>query len=74
MLVDYYKLIKDPIVDACQVISKNTNLINNAQLKSMVVDKFNDYPAVTKVLDKQTFAVKLSKQSAQVKDVYLKKL
>jgi tetratricopeptide (TPR) repeat protein len=74
MLVDYYKLIKDPIVDACQTISKNTNAITNPQLKAMVIDKFNDYPAVTKILDKGTFAVKLSKQSAQVKDVYLKKL
>ena len=74
MLVEYYKLIKDQITDDCQIISKNTMSITNIDLKKMVIDKFLDYPAVTKILDKQTFAVKLTRSSTQIKDVYLKKM
>lgn len=74
MLVDYYKTIKDPIVDECQNISKNVNGITNPQIKAMMQRKFLTYPAVGKVLDKNTFAIKLTKATTQVKDVYLKRL
>ena len=74
MLVEYYKLIKDRISDDCQTVSKNTIAITNSELKKMVMDKFLDYPAVGKILDKQTFAVKLTRSSTQIKDVYLKKI
>jgi hypothetical protein len=74
ILVDYYKAIKDPIVESCMGISKSVSPITNAELKKMIKKKFLDYPAVGKILDASTFSVKLSKASAQVKDVYLKKL
>ncbi|MFN8278362.1 MAG: hypothetical protein U0T84_12840 [Chitinophagales bacterium] len=74
MLVDYYKTIKDMIVDECQNVSKNVNGITNPQLKAMIQRKFLNYPAVGKVLDKSTFAIKLTKATTQVKDVYLKRL
>jgi hypothetical protein len=74
MLVDYYKLIKDQISDQCQIISKNVIAISNPELKKMLMKKFLDYPAVGKILDKTTFAVKLTRSSTQVKDVYLKKI
>ena len=74
MLVDYYKLIKDQISDQCQIVSKNITTIKDAELKKMLMKRFLDYPAVGKILDKQTFAVKLTRSSTQVKDVYLKKL
>lgn len=74
MLVDYYKLIKDQITDQCQIISKNVNAINNAELKRVLMKRFLEYPAVGKILDKQTFAIKLTRSSTQVKDVYLKRM
>ncbi len=74
MLVDYYKLIKDQISDQCQIISKNINLIKDPELKKVLMKRFLQYPAVGKILDKQTFAVKLTRGSTQVKDVYLKRL
>jgi hypothetical protein len=74
MLVDYYKLIKDQISDQCQIVSKNITTIKDPELKKLLMKRFLDYPAVGKVLDKQTFAVKLTRSSTQVKDVYLKKL
>jgi tetratricopeptide (TPR) repeat protein len=74
MLVDYYKLIKDQISDECQIISKNINSITNPELKRILMKRFLEYPAVGKILDKQTFAVKLTRSSTQVKDVYLKRL
>ena len=74
MLVDYYKLLKDQIVDQSTIVSKNVNAITNPELKKMLMRKFLDYPAVGKILDKSTFAVKLTKSTAQVKDVYLKKI
>jgi hypothetical protein len=74
MLVDYYKLLKDQISDQCQVISKNVSAITNPDLKKMLMKRFLDYPAVGRILDKQTFAVKLTRASTQVKDVYLKKI
>jgi len=72
MLVDYYKLIKDAISDQCQIISKNVMAIKDPELKRVLMKKFLEYPAVGKILDKQTFAVKLTRSSTQVKDVYLK--
>jgi tetratricopeptide (TPR) repeat protein len=74
MLVDYYKLIKDQISDQCQIISKNINQITNPEVKKILMKRFLEYPAVGKILDKQTFAVKLTRGSTQVKDVYLKRL
>jgi hypothetical protein len=74
MLVDYYKPIKDPISDQCQIISKNVTAIKDPELKRMLMKKFLEYPAVGRILDKQTFAVKLTRGSTQVKDVYLKHL
>jgi tetratricopeptide (TPR) repeat protein len=74
ILVDYYKLIKDQISDQCQIISKNINSITNPELKRMIMKKFLEYPAVDKILDPQTFAVRLTRSSTQVKDVYLKRL
>jgi hypothetical protein len=74
MLVDYYKLIKDQISDQCQIISKNITALKDPELKKMLMKKFLQYPAVGKILDKQTFAVKLTRGSTQVKDVYLKHL
>ena len=74
MLVDYYKLIKDQISDQCQIISKDVNALTNAELKKLLMKRFLEYPAVGKILDKQTFAVKLTRGSTQVKDVYLKRL
>jgi len=74
MLVDYYKLIKDQITDQCQIISKNINLIKDPEIKRVLMKRFLEYPAVGKILDKQTFAVKLTRSSTQVKDVYLKRM
>ena len=74
MLVDYYKLIKDQISDQCQIISKNINTITNPELKKVLMKRFLEYPAVGKILDKQSFAVKLTRGSTQVKDVYHKRL
>jgi tetratricopeptide (TPR) repeat protein len=74
MLVDYYKLIKDQISDQCQIISKNVTAIKDPILKRMIMKKFLSYPAVGRILDKETFAVKLTRGSTQVKDVYLKHL
>lgn len=74
MLVDYYKVLKDQISDQCAVISKNVMAISNPEIKKMLMKRFLDYPAVGKILDKQTFAVKLTKSTTQVKDVYLKKI
>lgn len=74
MLVDYYKLIKDQISDQCQTISKSVNAITNAEFKKLLMKRFLEYPAVGKILDKQTFAVKLTRSSTQIKDVYLKRL
>jgi hypothetical protein len=74
MLVDYYKLIKDQIADECQIISRNINQIKDPELKRVLMKRFLEYPAVGKILDSQTFAVRLTRSTAQVKDVYLKKL
>ena len=74
MLVDYYKLIKDQIVDQCQIVSKNVTLIKDTEIKRVLMKRFLEYPAVGRILDKTTFAIKLNRGSAQVKDVYLKKL
>jgi hypothetical protein len=74
ILVDYYKALKDQIVEACATISKNVNAVSNPELKKMLKKKFLEYPAMGKILDKETFAVKLTKANAQVKDVYLKKM
>ena len=74
MLVDYYKAIKDKISDQCQVISTNVNLVKDPELKKILKKRFLEYPAVGKILDKETFAVKLTRASTQVKDVYLKRL
>jgi tetratricopeptide (TPR) repeat protein len=74
MLVDYYKQLKDQISDQCQIISKNVTAIKDPDLKRMLMKRFLEYPAVEKILDKQTFAVKLTRGSTQVKDVYLKRL
>ena len=74
MLVDYYKLIKDPITDQCLIISKNVTAITNPELKRMLMKRFLDYPAVGRILDKQTFSPKLTKATTQIKDVYLKKI
>jgi tetratricopeptide (TPR) repeat protein len=74
MLIDYYKLIKDQISDQCQIISVNINKITNPELKKILMKRFLEYPAVGKILDKQTFAVKLTRGSTQIKDVYLKRL
>lgn len=74
MLVDYYKLLKDQISDQCQIVSKNINAITNPEMKKMLMKRFLDYPAVGKILDRSTFAVKLTRTSTQIKDVYLKKI
>jgi tetratricopeptide (TPR) repeat protein len=74
ILVDYYKLIKDQIADGCAVVAKNAPAITNAELKKMVMAKFLEFPAISKILDPNSFALRLSKSSAQVKDVYLKKI
>ena len=74
ILVDYYKALKDQIVEACAAISKNVNAVSHPELKKMLKKKFLEYPAMGKILDKETFAVKLTKSTAQVKDVYLKKM
>ena len=74
MLVDYYKQLKDKISDQCQVISTNVNLVKDPELKRVLKKRFLEYPAVGKILDKETFAVKLTRSSTQVKDVYLKRL
>jgi hypothetical protein len=72
MLVDFYKNIKDAIVDDCITISKNVPPISNATLKSMMKASFLEYPAVGKILDPNTFSVKIPKANVQIKDVYLK--
>jgi hypothetical protein len=74
ILVDYYKALKDQIVEACATISKNVNAVSNPELKKMLKKKFLEYPAMGKILDKETFTVKLTKANSQVKDVYLKKM
>jgi tetratricopeptide (TPR) repeat protein len=74
MLVEYYKLIKDQIVDQCHIISRYIIQLKDPELKRVLMKRFLEYPAVGKVLDKDSFAVKLNRGSAQVKDVYLKKL
>jgi len=72
ILIDYYKGIKDAIVETFQSVSKNVIPINNPELKKMMIKRFQQYPAGTKILDPNTFAVRLQKATAQVKDVYLK--
>ena len=74
MLVDYYKQLKDKISDQCQIISTNVMAIKDPELKKVLKKRFLEYPAVGKILDKETFAVKLTRGSTQVKDVYLKRL
>jgi tetratricopeptide (TPR) repeat protein len=74
MLVDYYKLIKDQIADLCQTVSKNINQIKDPEIKRVLMKRFLEYPAVGKILDPSTFAVRLTRSTAQVKDAYLKKL
>ncbi len=72
ILIEYYKGIKDAIVETFQGISKSTLAITNPDLKKMMIKHFQQYPAGTKILDPNTFAVRLQKSTAQVKDVYLK--
>lgn len=73
MLIDYYKNIKDAIVEDVTTISKNVPLIKNAQLKELMKASFHQYPAVKNILDNTTLATfKLPKNNIQVKDVYLK--
>lgn len=71
ILIEYYKGIKDAIVETFHGISKSTLAISNPELKKMLIKHFQQYPAGTKVLDPTTFAVRLQKSTAQVKDVYL---
>lgn len=72
ILIEYYKNIKEPIVDYILTVSRNVTPINNANLKQMMIKRFNQYPAVGKILDPNTFAPRLSKSTTSVKDVYLK--
>ncbi len=72
ILIEYYKNIKEPIVDYLLTVSRNVTPINNATLKQMMIKKFNQYPATSRILDGTTFAPKLSKSTSSVKDVYLK--
>jgi tetratricopeptide (TPR) repeat protein len=72
ILIEYYKGIKDAIVETFHGISKSTLAITNPELKKMMIKHFQQYPAGTKILDPNTFAVRLQKSTAQVKDVYLK--
>lgn len=72
ILVDYYKGIKDAIVENVLSLSKNIIPISDPTLKKMLMKRFLRYPAVGKVLNPTTFAPVLNKNTAQVKDVYLK--
>lgn len=72
ILIEYYKGIKDAIVENVLSLSKNITPITNPDLKKMMMKSFLRYPAVGKILNAETFTPKLNKSTAQVKDVYLK--
>jgi hypothetical protein len=69
ILIEYYKNIKEPIVDYILTVSRNVTPINNANLKQMMIKRFNQYPAVGRILDPNTFAQRLSKSTTSVKEV-----
>ena len=64
--------IKDAIVENVLSLSKNITPISDPTLKKMIMTRFLRYPAVGKILNPTTFAPVLNKNTAQVKDVYLK--
>lgn len=71
ILIDYYKGIKDVIVETFHGVSKNVLALSHPELKRLLIKRFKEYPAANKVLD-PTFNIRLVKATSQVKDVYLK--
>ncbi len=74
-LEDYYRSIKNQILDAVYSISGNYGKLTSPELKKYIRLKLvSSYPAVGKLLDRETLTIKIPKDQAKAKDVFLIRL
>jgi len=74
-LEEYYRSVKNQILDAVYGISTNFQKINNAEVKKYIRLKLvSTYPAVGRLLDRETLTIKIPKDQAKSKDTFLIRL
>lgn len=71
MQEDYYKSIRDQVINNVYSVANNFGKITNPELKKYVRRGFLKYGAVRSILDPETFTIKKQKQDIKVKDVIL---
>jgi hypothetical protein len=72
LVEDFYKKIKDNVVNNIYAIGINVNKITHPELKNMMRARFMRYMPVPRILNKDNFAVKLQKAQVKLTDVYFK--